>query len=511
MLVVTERAPPNNSQKEIARRLVDNPFYAVLAEMGVGKSRPLLRAWMWRNLQSVSNGGPPVHLLMIAPKGCYLNWLTFPAPEGLEQEPGELDKWLTPEERASVLECWWQGADAPKYHMKRLEELLRVRTRPRFLTVNVEALNRPGKARDYVMEFAKQGNVLCCIDESTCIDQWESARTMWINDSLRDQVPFRVIMTGLVAPESPMNLFSQYLFLSPRILGSSFHSFRARYAIIEKINFTPMRERTLKNPGRTATVIVGWRSDAVERLAEKIAPFSYRVLAEDVLDLPEKTYSYWDVELTDEQATAYESMRRLALAALPNNQFVTASMAAHQLALLHHITQGHVKTEEGDVIDLPNNRITELLGILSGHAGKAIVWCPYPRALEKITAALRDAYGEASTLTYWGATGHKARTEARIRIQRDDKARFIVSNQSVGGKGGTWTAATLAIYYGNSFDQEDRQQSEFRFWRQGQTQPVHVIDMRARTTIESRQINLLKQKRLTAAALQGDRYREWLQ
>jgi SNF2 family DNA or RNA helicase len=169
-----------------------------------------------------------------------------------------------------------------------------------------------------------------------------------------------------------------------------------------------------------------------------------------------------------------------------------------------------VKAENGDVVDIASNRVDSIMELIQDHSGKAIVFAPYPRLLNKITNALRTAYGDGSCVTFWGETKDKERVDARTRIQRDPETRFIVANQSVGGKGGTWTKARLSIFAANSWDQEDRQQSEFRNRRLGQTEHVHFVDVRARGTIEDRLISVLKAKRSMSAELSGDRWREWL-
>jgi hypothetical protein len=455
-----------------------------------------------------ASSGENVDLVVLAPKGCYQNWLTFPSPiEGIEPELGELHKWLTAEELGSTEWCWW-GPDS-KRHAKRLDALLRVTQRRRFLTMNIEAVNRPGKARDYLLKFMAGRNVFVAVDESTCIMHQDSARTEWILDEVKPRAAFRVIMSGLIAPESPENLFSQYKFLDSRILGEQFINFRAKYAVTRRVNFTPMAKRTKEKPGRAVTVIVKWRDDSMERIRERIAPYTHRVLLEDVADIP-RSYSYYDVDLTDQQQELYEKLKRQATAELEAMVHVTATNAAHQLALLHHVICGHVKTEDGGVHDLTNNRVSSLMELLEDHSGKAVIFAPYPRALEKITEALRTAYGEASCVTYWGETSDRERGEARTRIQKDPDTRFIVSNQSVGGKGGTWTASRLTLFYANSWDQEDRQQSEFRTRRLGQTEHCHYVDFRSRGTIEDRLIAVLKAKRSMSAELAGDRWRMWL-
>jgi SNF2 family DNA or RNA helicase len=85
-----------------------------------------------------------------------------------------------------------------------------------------------------------------------------------------------------------------------------------------------------------------------------------------------------------------------------------------------------------------------------------------------------------------------------------------VSNQSVGKFGNTWTACNLVIYYANSFDNEDRQQSEDRAHRIGQTKYVTYIDLRAKGTIDDKLIQVLRKKINMASTLQGDAFKQWL-
>ena len=46
-------------------------------------------------------------------------------------------------------------------------------------------------------------------------------------------------------------------------------------------------------------IVVGYRN--LGELSDKLKPFSYRVLKDDCLDLPKKTYLKRNIELTDEQ------------------------------------------------------------------------------------------------------------------------------------------------------------------------------------------------------------------
>jgi hypothetical protein len=469
-------------------------------EQGTGKSRPVLDDWMARVADSRAED-----LVILAPKGCYMNWI------GTDEEPGELTKWIPPDKITGMYADNWRSG-ANKTQRETLNNLLYAR-KPRFLAMNIEALNREGSAREYLLKFIEGHQVIGVVDESTTMCHEGAARTTFILEEVAHRFKTRRILSGLVAPESPMDLYPQYRYLDWRIIGQkSFWGFKNRYAVLQQVDFRPAAQKLMDEINRKfyrpPSVIVNYRN--MDELNQKIMKFSYRVLKKDVLDLPPKIYQFWDVELTKEQERIYNQMRDIAMAELASGEFATASMKLDQLGKLQHIICGHVRKEDGEVEDIPENRTDAVVEILQQHAGKAIIWAPYPRTLRKIRDRLQDEFGPDSTVGFWGETKLDERLEARSRIQNDDACRFIVSNQSVGKFGNTWTACNLVIYYANSFDNEDRQQSEDRAHRIGQTKSVTYIDLRTYGTICQKLIQTLRKKIAISSTLVGDEFRSWL-
>ena len=64
--------------------------------------------------------------------------------------------------------------------------------------------------------------------------------------------------------------------------------------------------------GRQIQVVNGFKNLA--ELSDKLKPFSYRVLKEDCLDLPDKIYMKRQIKLTKEQQKVYDQMKKEALA-----------------------------------------------------------------------------------------------------------------------------------------------------------------------------------------------------
>ena len=172
-------------------------------------------------------------------------------------------------------------------------------------------------------------------------------------------------MTGSPVTKNPLDLYSQCKFLSHWHLDfESYYAFRARYAIMKTANIS----------GRQIQLVSGFKN--LGELSDKLKPFSYRVLKEDCLDLPDKIYMKRQIKLSSEQLKLYDQMRKEALATL-NGKKVTTVNALTQLMRLHQITCGHFTADDGTTQQIPNNRINELMDVLDEIEGKAIIWAHY--------------------------------------------------------------------------------------------------------------------------------------
>ena len=116
----------------------------------------------------------------------------------------------------------------------------------------------------------------------------------------------------------------------------------------------------------------------MEELQAKIHDCSSRILKEDCLDLPDKLYQKRYVPLSADQKKVYEQMKTLALAQLDNGELTTTTSVLTQIMRLQQICCGFLPPDDGQVKELENGRLKELLSILEEVNGKVIIWsrCP---------------------------------------------------------------------------------------------------------------------------------------
>lgn len=465
-------------QQAYLQRFWDSPVAAVFADMGTGKSFMLIN-----NMAMLYDKGKINGALIVAPKGVYRNWYDTEIPKHL------------PEHVVHRMAIW--AATPRKAEQKALDDLFTVTEDLKILVMNVEAFSTV-KGTAFAKRFLLVHNALMAIDESTTIKTPGSSRSK-NTEKVGRGARFRRIMTGSPVTKSPMDLYQQCAFLSDGCLNvSSYYVFQARYAVTV--------ERQLNT--HSFKQIVGYRR--LDELKEKMDRFAFRVKKEECLDLPDKLYVKREVDLTDEQAKAYNEMKTLALAQIGGGLVSTVN-ALTQIMRLHQIVCGHVKMDDGTIKELPNNRIKELLNVVEETDGKIIIWATYRHDIEAIKIALAKDYGMNAIGTYYGDTNGDERKRVLEQFQNpDSEMRFFVGNPSTGGYGLTLTAASTMVYYSNSFDLEKRLQSEDRAHRIGQTKNVTYIDLISPGTVDEKIVKALREKIDIATQVLGEDIKQWL-
>ena len=459
----------------------DKENYAYFMEMGTGKSKVLID-----NMSMLYHHGKINGALILAPKGVYRNWQRQEIPTHL---PNHIEDFTV---------AWTPTPN--KIEKELLDSILKD---PKDLTLdiflmNIEALHTTKGAR-FAERFLNGHRALVVIDESTTIKNPKAIRTKNAL-KLSTLAKYRRILTGSPVTRDPIDLFSQCEFLDPAILGhASYYSFKNRYTVQVRTNVGT----------HTFNKVVGYKN--LDELSHLLTPYSYRVLKEDCLDLPEKIYTKRQVDLTPEQHKAYKEMKEIALTFFEDGSVLTASTVMTQLLRLHQISCGHLVTESGETKVFKNNRITELMDILEEVDGKVIIWANYRQDIRTIYDTISKKYGKETVATYYGDTPDDERQGIVQKFQdKDSSLRYFVGNQQTAGYGLTLTAAKTVVYYSNNYDLEKRIQSEDRAHRIGQKSNVTYIDLIAEKTVDERIVKALRNKINIASKVLGEEFKEWL-
>ena len=472
------KTKPYQHQLNALARSWDKEYFAYFMEMGTGKSKVLVD-----NIAMLYDKGKINGALIIAPKGVVGTWYKDQIPTHMPDHV----------EHKAVL--WQSNINAKQ--QKKLDVLFETGQDLHILIMNVEAFSTK-KGIEFAYKFLRCHNTMMTIDESTTIKNPDAKRTKNIC-TLGPHAKYRRILTGSPITKSPLDLYKQCEFLSTELLGhSSYYTFRTRYAIMKTANFG----------GRSVQIVVGYRN--LSELTEMLKVFSYRVLKDECLDLPKKTFMRRVVKLTKEQEHAYKQMSMLALAQFKGKIMTTATVMT-QLMRLHQITCGHFTADDGTIQDIKNNRLDDLSDLLYEVHGKVVIWAHYQYDVETIVERIKKEYGDNSVVTYYGLTPQDQRQGNIEKFQdKEGPVRFLVGTTATGGYGITLTAASTMIYYSNGYDLEKRQQSEARIDRIGQESPMTYIDLIAEKTIDDKIVVALRKKVNIASEIMGEELKDWI-
>ena len=475
---------PYAHQYTIIENTWNKNSFALHLEMGLGKSRIVIDtlAILWKK-QKIS------HALIIAPSGVYANWLL------------EFDKHL-PEDIPLELHLWKRLASQREGDA--FKELILGDTGSlKVLLINIEALST-AKGQQGAEVFLKKipGASAVIIDESTSIKNPSAKRTKTAI-KLGKLANYRRVLSGLPTPNSPLDLFSPFSFLSglgKHLLGyDNYYAFRSRYCVEKNMRLGSQRQ---------FKTVVGYRR--LDELHGKVDEYGVRLKKTDCLDLPDKTYIQRECKLTSEQERLYKSLKKEYLTEYLD-QTVSPQIMVTRLLRFQQVVTGHITTDEGNVEPVPNNRLKCLMELLAETHGKAVIWTNFRYCIEEVTKEIAKEYGQDSVASYYGDTKRQERVDIVERFQdKDSELRFFVGNPSTAGYGITLTEANVAIYYSRDFRLDNRLQSEDRIHRIGQDKPVLYVDLYSPGTIDERVVAALRAKLNLSAEVLGERAAKWL-
>ena len=446
----------------------DLEYYGLFFEQGCGKTKVVID-----NASYLFQKGKIEALIIIAPNGVHKNWITDELPTHCKVDYDSF--------------CWSGKMNLgvkKEFDKTSSSDLLQV------FSFNVECFVSKNQ-QDLLLSLIKNKKCLLAIDESQSIKTPTAKRTKYLVDKVSQFVTYRRIMSGTPITKGVQDIFTQFKFLSPNIIGlTSFFAFKSKYC---------------KMGGFQMKQIIGYQG--LDQLQDKIKAHSYRVLKKDCLDLPEKLYQRSPFEITAEQRRVYDEIKKEGITFLRNckekGEPITFDNVLSRLIKLQQVVCGYLlNVEEQGFVELvspnKNPRLLELKFLLEKITGKVIIWARFTKDIDYIM----DILGEEA-VRYDGMVTNEDRDKNKYNFQNNEKVKYFVAKPI---KGLTLTAATTAIYYSNDFDLEKRLQSEDRNHRFGTKEVVEkegkvnilYIDIEATKTLDGKIIKALRSKKKLA-------------
>jgi superfamily II DNA or RNA helicase len=325
---------------------------------------------------------------------------------------------------------------------------------------------------------------LIVLDESQAIKNPEAKATRAVYEL---QANHRLCLSGTPVENNLMELWSQFAFLMPGLLGDrrSFHKrFRA-----------PIEKRG--------------DAQAAASLSRRIRPFLLRRTKTEVAtELPPKTEIIRRIELEPAQRDLYESIR-LSMHDRVRDAIASAGLARSAITVLDALLKLRQACCDPRLVKLPGARdvqesaklacLVDMLQEIAEEGRRVLVFSQFTSMLDLIKEELARHAIDYVELT--GSTQDRATPVERF--QRGEVPVFLISLKA-GGRGLNLTAADTVIHYDPWWNPAAEDQATDRAYRIGQDKPVFVYKLIAAGTVEERILELQSQKEnLASATIEG--------
>ena len=304
---------------------------------------------------------------------------------------------------------------------------------------------------------------------------------------LAAKAKYRLLLTGTVITNKPIDVFSQYKFCDPAIYGNSFYQFRNRYFdMVGFGGYTPVMKRSMEG-----------------EFTERLHSIAFRATKAECLDLPEFTDIVQRIDLEPQAMRIYRQLVRDSYAELAEGS-VTVTNVLSQLLRLSQLTGGYVGNDDaGGVTQVSTAKLDALADLVDGAVadGRKIVviarFVPEIHAIGKMLEKKKIRYAQIS--------GEIRDRDAQIAaFQNDPDVPVFIGQIATAGLGITLTAASLMVFYSLDYSMSNYEQTRARIHRVGQKNECTYIHLVARGTVDEKVLKALHDKANLAKSLVDD-------
>lgn len=303
---------------------------------------------------------------------------------------------------------------------------------------------------------------------------------------LRHAAEIKLILSGTPIDKQPEDLWAQFRFMKPELLGTNWKQFVDRWFTPEdtSINLRGVPRNSLRFQKLLKAKMIRNSKRTFDRkhlpiFLELIQPHCLRVTKE-VLDLPPLHLHERCVRLWGNQARLYADMERDFIVRLGEDA-VTAPLKVTQLTKLHQIVGGHLIDENGIPHKVGRAKEREAVSLVKRLAGPIVMFFRYTEEVHAMVEALSKIVGRVECLT--GRTKKKLRPSL-IRDFQAGEIDVLLCQIKTGGVGIDLFRSSTAIFYSFPYSFIDFEQAVARVHRRGQENEVNIYLILAEATID---------------------------
>ena len=335
--------------------------------------------------------------------------------------------------------------------------------------------------KDYYKVHKKlpfQGLIL---DEGSMVKASNTQRFKILKHLVPALSKWRIILSGTPAPNTLMDLWSQYFLLDGgERLGKGITKFRQEYFI--------QRDRR--------GFVWDIRDGSDKKIYEAISDITYRLDVKDHLSLPPILYETVDIRLPDKLLKSYKELEKEFFTELNDTDSVEAFSVMSLSMKLRQFVQGAVY--DPDDADLPADRrrvipvhqekLKALQSLVESSGTGILCAIQFRFELEIIRKKFPNAPVIAGGVSKKEATKH-------IRDWNAGKVPLLLCHPASLSHGvNLQDGSSIVLWYGLTWSYEQYAQFNARLYRSGQRKTVVVHHLVAKNTIDTKVYRALKRK-----------------
>ena len=519
----TFKTKPFEHQLEAYEFVKDKPYFALFMEQGTGKTKTSIDICSQRYCKGEINA-----VLIIAPNHVHAQW-------GNEQLPIHC---------SVPYKSFIFRSGMGKAKMNALQSFIADPcTELKWLCVNVESFSYTTYLK-YFQDYITMNDVFIILDEATSIKNPQAKRfnnivrglskCTWRGRRLLSAEPLskgRAILTGTPVANSPLDAWAMFEFLKTDYFGRPYYSFKAHYTleqnmqiwqgnICRTITTTAKDIKAIAEKCSTPEGVIEVQATLglspadiqyiqehpelqlpykyLDELKEKMSEVSFFKRANECFDLPPKIYEHVNVEMNEEQQRAYKQLEEDYIAeyegkTIPVLNKITLYTRLSQLAGgFLPFTDEESGITEVIPIGKSNPKVEALIDRISNGDLPCIVVTRFTAEANYLFEKLTEAFSDKKVGLFIGPKKYPKEPVEEFKAGNLD---ILIANEHMISKGHNLQLSHTLYFFSCSYSLEDRDQTEDRIARYGQTEKCLIVDFIAYGTIDMKVYAALREKK----------------
>lgn len=317
-------------------------------------------------------------------------------------------------------------------------------------------------------------NCFIVIDESHTIKNPHSKRFNRVKD-WTSKSKYRTILTGTPITKNTEDLYTQFYFLHPKILGyNSYRQFAKIHLVYSE-----------KYPG----MIVEYLN--VDFINRRIYPYIFQKKKEECLDLPKRVFTRRHFYVNSKTQDAYDLVKEAIFSqdieefdgTVLFNLFLylarVSSGCFPQFGEIRGLLPEYLPEEYCFEDNCRAEFLQEVLEEFKEH--KIIVYYRFNADAENIQKNIKN-----KCYVINGSVKPKVRNDIIKEFEKDTSDAILLINQKSGAYGLNLQFANCLIFYDGDFNFSERKQAEDRIYRIGQEKQTFIVSMISNLSIDER-------------------------